>query len=192
VPSRDQHRTVKRRRWISLGSGRLATRHPGRTQPNLDSTRSGGPTHRTPFGGTWTWRPTRSPRRPGHPVRPRERGADPALDRRRPIRTVRRPLRPNNRSRPNRSPVGPPMVRPRPTHRPLVSSPTVECLGLPIHRVRRAPPLPPGPQAPPTRMQRVRNRPPGRRSLPTMPASTWDGSRATPPHRGSTRPSRSG
>jgi hypothetical protein len=54
VPSRDQHRTVKRRRWISLGSGRFAIPHPGRTQPNLDLTPSGGAIHRTPFGGTWT------------------------------------------------------------------------------------------------------------------------------------------
>jgi hypothetical protein len=66
VPSRDQHRTVKRRRWISLGSGRFAIPHPGRTQPNLDSTRSGEPIHRTRFGGTWTWSPTRSPRPPIH------------------------------------------------------------------------------------------------------------------------------
>jgi len=54
VPSPDQHRTVNHRRWISLGSGRTAIPHPGRTQPNLDSTRSGDPTHRTPSGGTWT------------------------------------------------------------------------------------------------------------------------------------------
>jgi hypothetical protein len=54
VPSRDQHRTVKRRRWISLGSGRFAIPHPGRTQPNLDLTPSGGAIHRTPSGGTWT------------------------------------------------------------------------------------------------------------------------------------------
>jgi hypothetical protein len=65
VPSRNQHRTVKRRRWISLGSGRSAIPHPGRTQPKLDSTRSGGTTHRTPSGGTWTWRQAtaRRPRR---------------------------------------------------------------------------------------------------------------------------------
>jgi hypothetical protein len=54
MPSRDQHRTVKRRRWISLGSGRIAIPHPGRTQPQLDLTQSGAPTHRTQSGGTWT------------------------------------------------------------------------------------------------------------------------------------------
>jgi hypothetical protein len=64
VPSRDQHRTVKRRRWISLGSGRFAIPHPGRTQPNLDSTQSGEATRRTRFGGTRTWSPTRRPRPP--------------------------------------------------------------------------------------------------------------------------------
>jgi hypothetical protein len=53
VPSRDQHTTVERRRWISLGSGRFAIPHPGRTQPNPESTQFGVPTQRTRFGGTW-------------------------------------------------------------------------------------------------------------------------------------------
>ena len=62
MPSGDQHRTVKRRRWISLGSGRTAIPHPGRTQPKLESTRSGEPTPRTTSGGIWTRPPTRRPR----------------------------------------------------------------------------------------------------------------------------------
>jgi len=52
VPSRDQRRTVKRRRWISLWSRRSAIPHPGATQLNLESTQFGVPTHRTRFGGT--------------------------------------------------------------------------------------------------------------------------------------------
>jgi hypothetical protein len=79
-PSRDQGRTVRRRRWISLGSGRSATPHPGRTQPYLDPTRSGETTFPTPSGGTWGWPPARttrtSPSSPGWrrrrtpPIRP--------------------------------------------------------------------------------------------------------------------------
>jgi hypothetical protein len=61
VPSRDRRRTVNRRRWISLGSGRTAIPHPGRTQPKLESTRSGEPIPRTASDGTWTWLPTRRP-----------------------------------------------------------------------------------------------------------------------------------
>jgi hypothetical protein len=54
VTSQDQYRTVKRRRWISLRSGRSAIPHLCRTQPELDSIRSGGATRRMPSGGTWT------------------------------------------------------------------------------------------------------------------------------------------
>jgi hypothetical protein len=67
-PSRDQGRTVRRRRWISLGSGRSVTPHPGRTQPYLDPTRSGETTSPTPSGGTWGWPPAKTTRtRPSSP-----------------------------------------------------------------------------------------------------------------------------
>jgi hypothetical protein len=66
-PSRDQGRTVRRRRWISLGSGRSVTPHPGRTQPYLDPTRSGETTFPTPSGGTWGWPPAATRTRPSSP-----------------------------------------------------------------------------------------------------------------------------
>jgi hypothetical protein len=116
VPSRDQHRTVKRRRWISLGSGRFAIPHPGRTQPNLDSTRSGEPTHLTPSGGTWTWSPTRRPQ----PRMGRTRGLGPTMPTRRSpsmSSTLRRPHRPQLRlmQRPRRLDKWPEV--PQPCHR---------------------------------------------------------------------------
>gem|GEM_PF-3440236 len=91
-PSRDQGRTVRRRRWISLGSGRSATPHPGRTQPYLDPTRSGETTHPTPFGGTWGWPPTTTTRTsPSNPVRRRSRPAIPPPAVRRGSRSIRAP-----------------------------------------------------------------------------------------------------
>jgi hypothetical protein len=76
-PSRGQGRTVRRRRWISLGSGRSATPHPGRTQPYLDPTRSGETTHPTPFGGTWGWPPAKANRT--SPTSPARRGSRPPI-----------------------------------------------------------------------------------------------------------------
>jgi hypothetical protein len=76
-PSRERGRTVRRRRWISLGSGRSATPHPGRTQPYLDPTRSGETTRPTPFGGTWGWPPAKANRTT--PTSPARRGSRPPI-----------------------------------------------------------------------------------------------------------------
>jgi hypothetical protein len=99
MPTRDQHRTVQRRRWISLGSGRFAIPHPGRTQPHLDSTRSGARTHRTPSGGRWTRPPTRRHPPPGR-------------------QTHRQIQRPTSSPARNRVAITQPPHRPRPTATP--------------------------------------------------------------------------
>ena len=64
MPSRDQHTTTRRRRRIMLRSRRMAIPHQGRTQPSLDPTQSGDPTHRMPSGGISAQPRTRRPRPP--------------------------------------------------------------------------------------------------------------------------------